>query len=44
MTFAKGATDDELFYNIPDLDMRKFDEYNGFSTSPAADPFGPNYV
>ena len=44
MTFPKGATDDELFYDIPKLDTRYFDNYNSFSTSPSVGHFGTNYV
>ena len=44
MDFTKGATDEELFYDIPELDMRKFDDFDSFSTSPAINLFGTNYV
>ena len=44
MSFADGATDDELFYEVPELDTCNFDNYNGFSTSPVVGPFGSNYV
>ena len=41
---AKGANNDEFFYDILELDTRKFDNYNGFYKSPSANPFGNNYV
>ena len=44
MAFTKGATDNELFFNIPELDTHKFDNYDGFSTSLLVGPFGPNYI
>ena len=44
MAFTKGATDDGIFFNIPELDTHKFDNHDGFSTSPAVGPFGPNYI
>ena len=42
--FTKGSMDDKLFYEVPKLDTRGFDNYNGFSTLPAVGHFGPNYV
>ena len=44
MALTNSATDDELIFDIPELDIRKFDNYDGFSTSPKVVPFGPNYV
>ena len=44
VAFPKSATGDELFYDIPELDMRKFDYYNGISISLDGGPFDPNYV
>ena len=44
VAFTKGDTDDKFFYDIPNKDMHKFDDYNGFSTSLGAIIFGPNYV
>ena len=39
-----GAMEDELFYEVPDLDTHEFDNYDSFWTSPAFGPFDPNYV
>ena len=33
-----------IFYDIPEIYTCKFDGYNGFSTSPVVDVFGPNRV
>ena len=44
VAFTKGATDNELFFNIMELDTCKFDNYEIFSTSTAAEHFGPNYI
>ena len=44
MAFTNSATDNELLFDIPELDTRKFDNYDRFSTSPEVGPFGPNYV
>ena len=44
MAFTKVATSDEFFFGIPELDTRKFDNYDGFYTSPAFSPYGPNYI
>ena len=44
LAFTKGATDDELFFDIPELDTREFDNYDGFSTSPVVFPFVTNYI
>ena len=44
MIFTKGATGGEFFFGISELDTRKFDNYEGFSTSPSVGPFGPNHV
>ena len=44
VSFTKGAMDYEFFYEVPYLDKRDFGGYNGFLTSLAAGPFGPNYV
>ena len=43
VAFTKGTTDED-FYDTPGIYSRKFDDYNGFSTSPAVGTFGPNYV
>ena len=44
LAFTKGATYDELFYKVPETDTHNFDNYNGFSNSPAIFSFGLNYV
>ena len=44
VAFTKVATDDEFFFVIPKLDTYEFDNYDGFSTSLAVGPFGPNYI
>ena len=44
LLFAKGATDDEIFFEIPELDSCKFDNYDGFSTCTSVVPFVPNCV
>ena len=41
---TKGVNDDELFFHVSKLNTRKFDKYDGFSTSTAVGPFVPNYV
>ena len=42
--FTKGSTDIEFFYEIPELDTRKFYNYNGFSTYPYVGTFHPKYI
>ena len=44
MAFTKFTTDDKFFFDVLELDTRKFDNYYGSSTSPAASPFVPNYI
>lgn len=44
VAFTKGVTDNEFFYESPQLDTLEFNYYNGFSTSLAVGPFGPNHV
>ena len=44
VAFTKDSTDDKLLFDIPKLETRKFDKYDGFYTSPAVGPYGPNYV
>ena len=44
VALTKGSTKDELFFDIYEIDTRKFDKYDILSTSPAVGPFGPNYV
>ena len=44
VAFIKGATEDEFFFDILELGTYKFDNYDGFSTSTAIAPFGPNYI
>ena len=44
VAFAKGSTEDKIFLDIPELDTHKFDNYDGFYTSPSVSPFGPRYV
>ena len=44
MAFNKGATPDEFFFGIPELDTHKFDKYDRFYTSPAVSPYEPNYI
>ena len=44
MAFTKGDTDDELFFDIPELDTHEFDNYDGFSTYPAVGHFLSNYI
>ena len=44
VAFTKGATDDELLFNIPELDTQKFYNYDGFSIYTVVGPFVPNYI
>ena len=44
MAFTKGATSDEFFFGIPELDTRKFDNYDGFYTSPAVSRYESNHI
>ena len=44
MAFTKGATDNELLFDIIEIDTRKFDNYDGLYKSPEVVPFGPKYV
>ena len=44
VAFTKGATDNKLLFDIPELDTQKIDNYDGFSTSSELGPFAPNYV
>ena len=44
VAFTKDVTEDELFFDIPELDTRKFENSNGLSTYPAVVPFGLNYI
>ena len=44
VAFTKDTTDNEILFDIPKLDTRKLDSYDGLSTSPAVYPFGPNYI
>ena len=44
LLFAKGATDDEIFFDIPELYSHKFDNYDGLSTCTSVGTFVPNYI
>ena len=41
VAFTKVATNNELFFDIMELDTHEFDNYYGFSTSTIVGPFGP---
>ena len=42
--FTKGATDDGFFFEITELNICEFDNYDCFSASTVVGPFGPNCV
>ena len=44
MAFTKGATEDEFFFDILELNIRGFDKYDGLSISPEVGPYVTNYV
>ena len=44
VALTKSDTDYELFLDMPELDTRKFNNYDGFSIYPEIFPFGPNYI
>ena len=44
MAFTKGATSDEFFFGIPELDTQIFYNYDGCYTSPEVRPYIPNYI
>ena len=44
MAFNKGNTENGLFFDIPELDTSKLDNYDGFYIPPAVGPFGPSYI
>ena len=44
VVFTKGSAYNEFFFDVPELDTRKFDNYYGLSTSPVVCPFGPTCI
>ena len=44
VVFTNGDTNDELIFDITELNSHKFDNYKSFSTCPSVGPFVPNYV
>ena len=44
MASTKGVTENELFFDIPEIYTHTFDHYDSFYTSPAVGTFEPNYV
>ena len=44
MACTKGATENESFFDIPELDTHIFENYDGLSTDPLVGPFVTNYI